>query len=146
MRALLVLHALCAFATAGAATHLSWVVLRRLFGRPLQVRLVRIYALTVSALLWSTVALGLLAYPAYKVRVVAPYFMSDARWAIALFDLKEALALFAVPLAAGIFVLGRRPDPDKPVHAALATFALALFAIVAFCVVAGLVITAEKGL
>lgn len=146
MRALLVLHALTALALGGATTHLAVLTAFRLFGRPMPARLTRIYSVTIAALLIATVAEGLILYPAFKVNVVAPYLLDNARWAITLFDVKEALALFALPLGVGLYLLGRKWDPDKPVQLVFSTLAISLFLIVAFCVIAGLVITAERGL
>ncbi|MFL5321315.1 MAG: hypothetical protein ACJ790_16770 [Myxococcaceae bacterium] len=132
-------------ALGGASTHLAILTLSRLRGRPMLGRLTRIYSVTAAALLLATVTLGLVIYPAYKVHVVAPYFWDHAKWAAALFDVKEALGLFALPLGLGLFVMGRRMDPDKPAHLVFAVCAFGLFLITAFCIVAGLVIVAEKG-
>lgn len=144
-RALLVMHALSAMALGGATTHLAILTIQQLRGRSPVGRLTRIYSVTAAALLVATVVLGLIIYPAYKVEVVAPYFWDHARWAAALFDVKEALGLFAIPLAGGLFVMGRKMDPDRPAHRVFAACALLLFAITAFCLIAGLVIVAEKG-
>lgn len=144
-RLLLVLHALFAFALAGAATHLFLVTVGFLRGSKAKVRLGRIYAVTTAILLLTTVGLGAWLYPAFKVKVVVPYFDREAPWAAALFDMKEALALLGVPLAVGLLLLGQRPDPtDRPVLWVFALCALGTFALVAFCVVAGLLVVAER--
>lgn len=146
-RVLLVIHALVAFALAGASTHLALVMVGFLRGSRQRLRLARLYAQTAGALVLATVALGAVLYPAFKVRVVFPYLAKAAPWATVLFDVKEAVALTAGALGVFAIVLGRRFDgSDRAVNAALATCAFLLFALVSFCVVAGLVIVAERGL
>ena len=147
MRWLLIVHALLSTALAGAVTHLLVVGLRMLAGRKPSPRLVRIYGLTSAGLTLAVVASGLILYPSYKVQVFAAYLEANAPWAAELFELKEAAGLFTVPLAVGLFVLGRRRIPeDHAVHGAFAVFALGLFGLVVFAFVSGLVIVAEKGL
>ena len=146
-RAILVLHALCAMALGGAATHLMLVTLGMLRGEAPKLRLGRIYALTAGILLLVTVGLGLTIYPEFKRSVALPFFDKSAPWAASLFDIKEAAGLIAVPLAVGLILMGRKLESkDGPVLWVFATCAFGLFVLAAFCIVAGLVIVAERGL
>jgi hypothetical protein len=120
------------------------VIFSRLRGQPPRPRLTRIYSITCAVLIFAAVGIGLVIYPVYKVRVVGGYFLDHAPWAAALFDIKEAMGLFGLPLGAGLWVLGRRPDPDSSNLVIFALCAFGLFAVAAFCAVSGLVIVAEK--
>jgi hypothetical protein len=146
VRALLIVHALFAIAQAGAMTHLALVTLGFLRGSRHKLRLGRVYALTAGTLHLVTVGVGLLIYPTYRYQVAGLYLYRYQPWAANLFDVKEAAGLFAVPLALGLLVLGRRLDvTDKPAVPAFALCALGLWVLDAFCVVAGLLITAQRG-
>lgn len=145
-RALLVTHALLATAQAGAMTHLALVTLGFLRGGRQKLRLGRVYALTAGILHGVTVGFGLLIYPSYRYRVAGLFFNRYEPWAANLFDVKEAAGLFAIPLAVGLIVLGRRFDAtDRPALPAFALCALGLWLLDAFCIIAGLIITAQRG-
>jgi hypothetical protein len=146
-RALLVLHAVLALALVGSATHLMLQAVKLLLGRRPPARLLRTYALTAGPLCLATVGVGLVLYPAYKVRVFAAWMQEHAPGVAELFELKEVAGLFTLPFALALFVLGRRLDKDDAeVGRAFAIFALTLFVLCAFAALSGLVVVAERGL
>ncbi len=146
IRVLLVLHALLAMALAGAMTHLALVSIGFIRGNRMKLRLGRIYAVTTGVLHLVTAVVGLIIYPPYRFWVAGLYLNRYAVWASNLFDVKEAAALFAVPMAVGLIVVGRKFDAtDRPAVPAFAFFALGLWVLDAVAIIAGLLITAERG-
>ena len=89
MRAMLIVHAVCAMALVGAATHhLVWSAryLRGQFGRArAEQRFLRIVGLLFAA----TFTLGLVMYPAYKTGVRMAWLDANRPDIGRLFDIKE---------------------------------------------------------
>lgn len=146
-RVLVVLHALAAFALAGAATHHAIVVLGYFRGI-YRVRLGKIYGAIVGVLFLLTFVLGGTAYPAFRYYVRALYLDRYEPWASNLFDIKEHLSSLALPLALAGWALSRSFDP-KTQPGLLWPYALVTFGpavVVWFNIVAGLIVTLERGL
>jgi hypothetical protein len=145
-RPLLVLHALAAFALLGACTHLAVVAVQLLRGRDRR-RLARIYAQLIGGLFAAAFGVGLLMYPHYRYHVRGLYLDRYEPWASNLFDMKEGLVALGLPLALGVFALGRRIEPaqERPLLPLFAAFAAALWALVLFGVVSGVVVTSVRG-
>ena len=145
-RALVVVHALAAIVLVGAATHHALVALGYLRGA-FKVRLGRIYAATVAVTWLVTFALGLVAYPAFRVAVREVYMDRHEPWASNLFDLKEHLAALGIPLVLGVLALSRVIDPklDRGLARTYAVMTMLVAAIVWFDVISGLAITMVKG-
>ena len=138
---LLVLHALTAMALLGATTHLVVVKTLRWRGRPRE-RLEQMYSRLIAPLFVGAFFLGLTMYPHFRVDVRARYLDANQPWASNLFDFKEHLAAISLPLALGLFFLGRRGPAARPVTD---LFAVTLWLIVAWSVVSGLIITSVRG-
>jgi hypothetical protein len=105
-RALLILHALFAFAALLSATHLAVHAVLAALGRTQTRALLRFGWIAPATLLLQGV-LGLAIYPAYRVTVRAPDFDRNAPFVAALFDLKEHLAALSLPLIIGAALAGR---------------------------------------
>ena len=144
---LLVLHALAGFALLGACTHQAVVGVGLLQGRVHLTRLARVYATVVGPLFAGSFGLGLLMYPHYRYHVRALFLDRHAVWASNLFDMKENLLALGLPLAVGLFAVGRRLEPgaDRALITFQASAAISLWALVAFGVVSGLVVTSVRG-
>jgi hypothetical protein len=139
-RLLLLLHAVGAGVLLGAATHHLWACRRYLRGDFGAARSERRYAQVVAAAYLATFAIGLLEYPAYRVRVRAEYFdapeavgaevalRSEAArrlgslpvvaagpgglsWVARLFDVKEHLSALGAAAALALWVLSRLGHP-----------------------------------
>jgi hypothetical protein len=147
-RAFLVLHALCALAMGGAATHLFLVTIGiqradRVYAS--KVRLTRIYAQVTGWLFSGTMIVGAVVYPTYRYFVRGLYLDRYAPWASNLFDFKENIAAAALPFAIGLILLGRRFDgADREVRMTVAACAVVVFAVVAFDIISGLVIVVVR--
>lgn len=152
-RPLLVVHALLAGLLLGLTTHHLLACRHYLRGRFLRVDLERRYARAAALCYLATFAVGLLEYPAYKVRVRAEYFDApsaveaevalrrsaaaearserpagehprDLGWVGRLFDVKEHWAALAVAAAVALWVLGRVAHPSEQRETALAYVAV----------------------
>lgn len=140
-RPLLVLHALTAMALLGATTHLVVVKALRWRGRP-QARLEQRYSRLVGPLFTTAFVLGLAMYPHFRVDVRARFLDAQQPWASNLFDFKEHLVALGLPMAVGLFFLGRRGEAARPLTD---LFAVTLWAIVLWSAVSGLLITSVRG-
>ena len=146
-RPLLVLHALAGFALAGACTHQAVVGVQLWRGRAHLARLARVYAQVIGALFALAFAAGLLLYPHYRYHVRGLYLDRYEPWASNLFDMKETLLALGLPLALGLFAVGRRLEPSREAELVpmFAAFAVALWALVLFGVFSGVVVTSVRG-
>jgi hypothetical protein len=144
---LLVFHALAAFALLGALTHQAVVGFYLLRGRLHLGRLARVYAQVIGAVFTVAFGLGLLMYPHYRYHVRGLFLYRYAPWASNLFDMKETMAALGLPLAIGLFAIGRRFDPEqeRALIPYLAFSSFALWALVAFAVISGIVVTSVRG-
>jgi hypothetical protein len=146
-RLLLALHALCGFALLGACTHQALIGIGLLRGRLHLGRLARVYAQVIGGSFAVAFGLGLLLYPHYRYHVRGLYLDRYEPWASNLFDMKENLLGLGLPLALGLFAIGRSFDPERE-RALVPWFAassIALWALVAFGVVSGVVVTGVRG-
>jgi hypothetical protein len=144
---LLVLHAFAAFALLGASTHLA-IVSFRLWRGGLQLgRLARIYAQIIGACFAGAFAVGLALYPHYRYHVRGLYLDRYEPWASNLFDFKETLAALGLPLALGLFFVGRRYEPkeDAAVTPYFVLLSFSVWAVALTAVVSGLIVTSVKG-
>ena len=145
-RLLVVLHAAAAMVLIGSTTHHAIIAINYARGRA-QVRLGRIYAVTLSITYAVTFVIGLLAYPAFRYHVRALYLDRYETWAANLFDTKENFAALGLPIVLAILILSRVIDPkqDRSLVIAYLAFSLLAAAIVWFSVFSGLAVTLAKG-
>jgi hypothetical protein len=143
----LVLHALAAAVLLGACTHQAIVAVQLLRGRVQLQRLARVYSAVIPWAFAAAFVAGLVMYPAFRYRVRALYLDRWEPWASNLFDFKESLAALALPLAVGLFAMGRRLDvqEERSVLPLFAFFAVGLWALVAFTFISGLIVTSVRG-
>jgi hypothetical protein len=134
---LLVLHGLLAGVLTGAAIHNAHLALRAWWGKkPVNPRLVRLYALVLAVLWPLTMALGLVLYPPFRTGI-RPDLEASIPWAIALFETKEhalaiglALLAYVVPTSLRLDAGSRAVDLGFHRLACLLLGAVALFATV----------------
>ncbi|MBS2032000.1 MAG: hypothetical protein JST54_29145 [Deltaproteobacteria bacterium] len=146
-RPLLVLHAVAALALAGASTHLAIVSWRLWRGAHHLGRLARVYAQVIGGCFAAAFLFGLLMYPHYRYAVRGLYLDRYEPWASNLFDIKENLAALGLPLAVGLFSVGRKLDPsrDQPLLGWLAFLSIAIWTLIVASAVMGLVVTDVRG-
>lgn len=146
-RPLLLLHALIAVGLGGASTHLALVSIRMLRGNLSLGRLARVYAQVIGATYVAAFAAGLLMYPQYRYVVRALYLDRYEPWASNLFDIKENLAAMGLPLALGLFALGRRFEPTREPALVkwMAFMACAVWVLVVVTALSGFLVTDVKG-
>lgn len=144
-RPLLILHAIVGFAAVASATHLAVHACLSLRNRGASG--LRRFAVIAPACAVPQFALGLLLYPAYRMRVRLPDFDRNAPLVAQLFDFKEHLAAIGVVLviAAALLARGLSKEPQgapdlRPALAAVSTAGAALMWMVA---VLGLYVTAR---
>jgi hypothetical protein len=135
-RLLVLLHAAGSIVLIGACTHHAIVAWRG------SARLCRVYAAVTAIAYTTTFALGLLAYPTYRVEVRGYVLDRDAPWASNLFDTKETFAALGLPLVIGALLLSRVELKARLTYASLVWLTAA---IVWFDVISGLIVTMEKG-
>lgn len=143
-RPLLVVHAVLAAATAGAATH-DLVFLRlalRRGGRYIHVH--RLFTHLTLLLAGATMLVGSLVYPTYRIRVRAEFLDAhDAHRAVPFaFDLKENFGTIVLAvLAAYVFLLRRHGlAEDRWIRATYALFSWTAFLLVWFNLLCGLAV------
>lgn len=141
-RPLLVVHAALAVFLLGATTHQLLACRHYLRGRFARADLERRYARAAALCYLATFGVGLLEYPAYKVRVRAEYFDApsavdgevalrrqaaeqaqslapaagharDLGWVARLFDVKEHWAALAVAAAVALWILSSVAHPSE---------------------------------
>nr|HEX4316191.1 hypothetical protein [Kofleriaceae bacterium] len=145
-RAVVLVHAIAALVLVGAATHHAVVAIGLVRGA-VRLRLARIYAATVAIAWTASFALGLLAYPAFRVGVRAGYLDAAEPWASNLFDIKEHVAALGLPLVLGVFALSRRLEPrtDRALAGGYAALVVLAAALAWIDVIAGLLVTMARG-
>ena len=143
-RPLLVLHALLAVVTLGSSMHLGVVGALVLLRRRAPVRILRLHARIAPVAYAATFALGLVIYPAFRVLVRGIFLDRYEPWASNAFDMKEALVLVGLPVAAAILLAGRAVD-DEDARPFVAALGIALACVVLAAAVLGLVVTSVKG-
>ncbi|MBZ0270945.1 hypothetical protein K8I61_02825 [bacterium] len=145
-RPLVVIHAVCAFASAAVAVHLAlWATngMRRgkytLRGGT--------YARILAIVFGATIVAGFLAYPTYRYFTRAIYLDRQEPWAANLFDIKENLGLLLLPVVAMVVILQRavrgefRPGAGRVLVIAAWMAAAGLIA----CVLSGLFVVLARG-
>lgn len=125
------LHMAVALATVAAALALVFRGVQRLRGRA-----VRLPAEPLFVLATLTALIGLVIYPHDRVFVRGLLLDRDAPWASNLFDVKENLALFSLPLAGSCWAL---ESEDQAPRLSLLLGGLSAASLL-FCTVAGLVV------
>jgi hypothetical protein len=139
---LLLLHAVLAVVLSGAIGHLVVLAVQRLRGAEVpSARMLR-HLRTALITLCASFAVGLLIYPHYRYNVRGLVLEKSAPWAVELFELKEAFAVFTVPVALALWSVERSARAPR----SAAWLAVSLGALCAFVVLAGLVVTNQKGL
>lgn len=144
-RPLLFLHLLGAVALLAVTSHAMWAALSAALGR-VRPRLLKVHAGLIGALLPLSFTLGLLMYPHYRYAVRSLYLDEHAPWASNLFDLKENLAAFALPLALAMWGVGRRASVAAELRPLYAVLSVCCWALVVLAAVMGFVVTHVKAL
>jgi hypothetical protein len=135
-------------AALGATTHLALLAVRARAGEPSVLAKVRRYAAVIGASYGLAFLTGLLLYPTYRWNVRALFLDQQAKGISDLFELKEELAVLALPACLLLWVVGRKVDTSGRDPLALpATIASSwiLWVVTATAVVAGLWVTSVKG-
>lgn len=131
---LLVAHAGFSAATLGSAGHIAWLAFSSRSSQALK------HADWFLGLLSASAVTGLLLYPHFRVHVREVFLDEHAPWATQLFEVKEHLALAALPLALGYWALAGTNSRREQV-----VMALILALLVVFLCTAGVVISNVKG-
>src|SRR5262245_25331210 len=112
-KALTLVHALTAMVLLGAVTHQGVVAWRALRGR-LNPRLARTYGITGLLACPVPTAPGALIYPTYRYHVRGQYLDHCAVGMSKLFDVKEDFAVFALLVAALVWLVVRGLERQSP--------------------------------
>ncbi len=135
----LVMHAVFAAVLLGSAGHVAIVSMRaRRFAQPASTAR---HASLLAGLLLITTITGFLLYPHFRVNVRAAFLDEQVPWATKLFEIKEHLAVFALPVALSFWALSRQQAAKR----AQAWTGLSLSLAVLFLFVAGVLIANVKG-
>jgi hypothetical protein len=138
---LVVTHALFGVVLAGSAGHLLVSGIVRLRSPGLPRPMGRHARLALGA--WAmTVGLGLLAYPRYRYFVRGLVLDAKAPWASNVFDLKENLAVFALPVLLGLFFLDREAPVSDEHHRLTAVLGIVGGLLVLSSLVGGFIVSA----
>ena len=140
-RALLLLHAVSGIIASGSVGHLGVLGLARLLGREVTAARLGLHARLSLLGLGSSFFFGLLSYPHYRVFVRGLVFDREAPWASNLFDLKENLAAFTLPLL--LAVIAFEHDRASPRLSGL--FSVLVFIFTLFVMLSGLLVTLVHG-
>lgn len=140
VKPLLFLHLLGAITALASAVHMALRLRRARNGQPGHYRTVRLHATVLLAAYATTLALGMLIYPTFRVRVRHDFLDAQVPLATALFEIKEhAVALGLLPVVI-LFVLTRplafnRPleSHHVPLFAAMLAFVLGTLLFSAVC-------------
>jgi hypothetical protein len=144
----LLVHGLSAAFLWGALTHqalaVSWPAQGGRGGWWMTLRSVRAerYARAIVILFCSTVALGALLYPPFRLVVRAAYLDQHVPWGTGLFELKEHVAAIGLTLLPLYWAAWRDPEATGARRAST----LALAALVWFNFLAGHVVNNLRGL
>jgi hypothetical protein len=141
---LLILHAAGAVVLIGAATHNGLLALAQLRGRPCRPRLRQLYGRVVLWAYLFTFAIGLIIYPAFRVRVRAALLDHQYPLATAFFEIKEHWLAIGLLVLACHALMSRRVRIERPsVEATLyGVLGIALMVIVWMAMLTGLTLTA----
>lgn len=147
---LLVLHALAAVVLAGSVGHLGWECFHYLRGKTRNVWLGTVHARVGFALYTLVFALGMAAYPTYRVRVRHDVFDRTMPWASNLFDIKEMFGAFGLAAFTALFVMSFAVRPreasDQSMLGGFASLGLLVCAISVFNSIAGLILVTYRSL
>lgn len=147
---LLVAHALVAVVLVGSVGHLVWECVRYLRGKPRNVWLATVHARVGFALYALVFALGLMAYPTYRVRIRHDVFDRTMPWASNWFDVKEMFAAFGLAAFAALFAMSfairPREEADRAMLPTFAALGLICGGIVVMSSVVGLVLVTYRSL
>ena len=143
---LVLVHAAISIVLIGASTHHLLIAYGYLRGR-YQLRLGRLYAVTVGIAYSATMIVGALAYPTYRYHVRALFLDRYEPWASNLFDIKENLATIGLPLALGAWWLSLSFDveEDRFLQFVYVIMVAVVTAVVWFNVLSGLLVTMVRG-
>lgn len=140
VKPLLFLHLLGAITALASAIHLGLRLRRARGGQPGHYRTVRLHATVLLSAYAATLALGMLIYPTFRVRVRHEFLDTQVPIATALFEIKEHAAALALLPVIVLFVLTRplafnRPLEDRyvPLFSAMLTFVLGALLFSAGC-------------
>ncbi|MFT3837918.1 MAG: hypothetical protein QM723_13085 [Myxococcaceae bacterium] len=130
---LVLAHAAVGLVLSGSAGHLAWLSSS---GQPREATAARRtrHLQLIGVGLVAALALGLLAYPHFRVGVRAAYLDRAAPWATELFELKEVAGALCIPL----WFASRATKGARPLE-------LLLSAAVLFTALSGLIVTAVRG-
>lgn len=140
-RALLLLHAVSGIIASGSVGHLGVLGLARLLGREVATTRLGLHARLSLLGLGSSFVLGLLSYPHYRVFVRGLVLDREAPWASNLFDLKENLAAFTLPLVLAVIAF----EHDKVTPRLSALLSVLVFVFTLFVMLSGLLVTLVHG-
>lgn len=136
---LLFLHLAGAVIALGSAVHLMLRLMRALRGA--FIPQARLHAGILAASYVTTVALGALIYPTFRIRVRHDNLDAALPWATGLFEIKELTASVGLIPAVGIWLLTRAIDFNSPSCRPYAVASIGLtayvFAVLAFNTWAG---------
>jgi hypothetical protein len=138
---LVLAHGVVGLVASGSAGHLGVLSVRRLRGVAVSSARVRTHAWAATVGTAVAFALGLLAYPHYRYAVRGLVLDRDAFWASNLFEVKENLAAFTLPLLLVVLALER--DQASPRLAGVFGVVIAVFMVMV--VVSGLLVTLVHG-
>jgi hypothetical protein len=138
---LVLVHGLAAIVTSGSIGHLGVLGAQRLRGKDVSPTRLGLHARLALLGFVVSFGLGLLAYPHYRYAVRGLVLDRDAPWASNLFDVKENVAAFTLPLLVVVSALER--EAQTPRWSALFAVVAALAGV--FVIVAGLLVTLVHG-
>ena len=139
--ALLLLHAVSAIIASGSVGHLGVLGAARLFGREVTAARMGLHARLSLLGLGSSFLFGLLSYPHYRVLVRGLVLDREAPWASNLFDLKENLAAFTLPLVLAAIAF----EHDRASPRISAVFCVLTFIFTLVVMLSGLLVTLVHG-
>lgn len=149
-KVLLVLHAVFAIVLVGSAGHLGWECFHYLRGRTRNVWLGTVHARLGFVLYALVFALGLSAYPTYRVRVRHDVFDRSMPWATNLFDTKEMFGAFGMAAFLALFVMSfavrPREESDRAMVLPFALLGLLVSFVVGFDTVVGILLVTFRSI
>lgn len=111
-RPLFLLHTVAAVALSALCLHVLLTARPVVLGRPGRTALLRRFVTWAFVATLAAVALGLLLYPEYKANVRVLFLDRHAPWVGRVFDIKEYLAIFSLPLIGFLFFARKEFGPE----------------------------------
>lgn len=140
-RALILIHAVSGIIASGSVGHLGVLGAARLLRREVSAARLGLHARLSLLGLGTSFGVGLLSYPHYRVFVRGLVFDRETPWASNLFDLKENLSAFTLPLVLAVIAL--EYDRSSPRLSGLLSVLIFVFTL--FVMVSGLLVTLVHG-